>query len=110
LLERDLTDKEKKKSGEHHTAYEISLEGRGGDMDFTFYSCRRPETAWELLECLVNEIVSEKTTFDEWCDEIGENNDSISALETFEQCKKQTRQLKMVLDNLYHDFKYAEMD
>jgi hypothetical protein len=46
-----------------------------------------PSTA-DVLYCLASDASGAQGSFDEWCSNLGESNDSIKALETYRACQK----------------------
>ena len=61
-----------------------------------------PPTCEEVLICLHRDITT--STFDYWCGQLGYDNDSRKAHRTYRACKKQTRELRTFLGELWQEF------
>ena len=62
-----------------------------------------------VLDCLLSDSDALNYNFDGWCDNFGLNNDSITAKKTFNQYKKQGKELKRFLGGkLFNNLKDCE--
>lgn len=96
---------------EAHDIYKVTFYRDGRQATFRFYDSinntkansttdaeEREEQfeAYDILACLTK---YDTGTFDEFCREFGYNNDSISAIRTYNNCKKEYRKVY----KLWHD-------
>jgi hypothetical protein len=63
---------------------------KGKGLDFT-------PTAVEFLDCLLSDASGDLSSFENWCNEYGYDQDSRKALKTFKLIKNQTNKLKKFL-------------
>ena len=54
----------------------------------------------DVLNCLVLDAQSGSECFDDFCDNFGYNQDSIKASEIYNNCKKNAKKLKNIIDDL----------
>ena len=85
------------KKGEQRDIYEITLSNKSGSYTFDFGTsivnteAGKEPTAYDILSCL-DILYSE--SFEDFCYEFGFDDDSISALRTYEGWKEQSESLK----------------
>jgi uncharacterized protein YnzC (UPF0291/DUF896 family) len=82
--------------------WNIILQFQNRKMQLFFYSSRMPSTA-DVLSCVSFDASSfdSARNFEEWCSELGLNDDSIRAKNTYEEVEKQTAELKIFLGASY---------
>ena len=54
----------------------------------------------DVLNCLVLDFLASKDDFDCFCDNLGYDQDSIKASEIYNNCRKNTKKLKNIIDDL----------
>ena len=54
----------------------------------------------DVLNCLVLDYSVSRDNFDDFCANLGYNEDGIKASETYNNCRKNTKKLKKIIDNL----------
>ena len=102
----DLIDQVEVKSGDRLIGYankykcKISYKGRSGVFEFTdsvvnTTEGREPEIK-DVLYCLVMDYTSASETFQDFCDELGYDNDSIKSLNIFKACQKNSEKMKRI--------------
>ena len=88
------------------------LDTRYGFKQMTLYYSQGYGIQGEpTLESVLNCLISDSTcgeTFQEFCDNLGYDNDSRKAEKTFNTILKQTSKLKKLLDNNFNDFASCE--
>lgn len=84
---------------EHRNCYELDIR----DQVFQFGDSLRntkmgikPSLA-AIVNCLIFEMIDDDTTFHEFCDDYGYNNNSIKARRLYGRVKAQTRRVKLAL-------------
>jgi hypothetical protein len=60
-----------------------------------------PPEMLDVLDCLFMDARAKDETFESWCGEFGYDPDSISALKTFEACKKMGDELEYLFGSDY---------
>ena len=71
------------------------------------YGVEGEPTLESVLNCLISDSYC-GVTFQEFCDNLGYNNDSRKAEKTFKATLKQTSKLKKLLDNKFNDLASCE--
>ena len=88
------------------------LDTRYGFKQMTLYYSQGYGIQGEpTLESVLNCLISDSTcgeTFQEFCDNLGYDNDSRKAEKTFNTILKQTSKLKKLLDNNFNDLASCE--
>ena len=54
----------------------------------------------DVLNCLVLDYLVSKDDFDDFCANLGYDNDSIKSLNIYNYCRKNAKKLKKIIDNL----------
>lgn len=89
----------------HSDGWTCTFEYDGREMEVPFYMGKghngaRP-TKEEVLNALFLDAESTDSDFNDWCNELGYDNDSIRALETYNNCVKIADDLKHLLGSAY---------
>lgn len=106
-----ITDKQKKVWSSNHSKFSITIEYKTKAIELTYYSLEHPSLE-NVLACVVSDSITVyKRTFPEFCDEFGYDSDSINALNTFKQCRKQKKKLSILLgEELFKEFMECDFD
>ena len=87
----------------HHWQCELTYTDR---QMTTYYSQGsayvNPPTCKEVFICLSLNITT--CSFNDWCENLGCSTDSRQAYKTYRACKKQTRELRTFLGELWEEF------
>ena len=105
--------KDEWKSRNYTRAFDAAVRFKGREMSVRYFCGLRTEpTTMSLLECLQMDApcIDDGQTFDDWCEELGFNNDSIAHLKIYRQSVKQTRELKRLLGDYFERFMAIDFD
>ena len=92
------------------TKFDVELEFNGNIIEVEFSSANVPD-AMNVFYCVAIDARSASYTFDEFCAELGYNNDSIKDRRTYKACKKNSAKLLELLgEELFNKFMNCEMD
>jgi hypothetical protein len=61
-----------------------------------FKAVPKAPNAADVLYCLLSDGRASDQSFDDWCGDLGESNDSMKALATYQACCKTSKQLRSV--------------
>ena len=91
------------------SSYRVTLRynGRGMAVDFHCGQLAGAPTTVDVLTCLLLDasgIEAAGGSFEEWCSDLGMDDDSISNLKTFKACEAQTNALKELLGDDFDKF------
>ena len=105
--------KDEWKSSHYTRAFNAVLRFEGREMSVRYFcGLKAKTTTVSLLECLQMDArcIDDGQTFEEWCADLGFNDDSISHLKIYRQCVKQTRDLKRLLGDDFERFMSIDFD
>lgn len=108
-LDYDLQDKWQRES----TGWTCTLRYQGRQYTFDFWqgmAHTSEPTAHGTLECLLSDAQAGEQSFEDFCAELGYDNDSRKAEQIHRQCQKTTIALKRLLGSDYETFLYADRD
>lgn len=88
----------------------VTLRYRGRRLTTSFWtgSAHGEPTAAGVLACLLSDGGAVDETFDEWCANLGYDEDSRKALKTFKACQRAGKNVRKLLGDDYEDFVYLE--
>jgi hypothetical protein len=106
-LEREL--QEKQYCNNYFQVYQMIRQGRIKAVKnlnvphvmyvFNAISALAHPTSYDVLSCIRLDSSAEGQSFSQWCDEFGYDNDSISALNTYNACLDNAKKLRQALGN-----------
>lgn len=81
-----------------HWVITLIYQGRGITFCYTQGSAHknRPDK-WDVLACILNTSSFDFATFEDWCNGLGYDSDSIKAHKTYETCVEQGKQVMFLL-------------
>jgi hypothetical protein len=91
--------------------YKVVLRYQGRQLTTNFYmgsAHTKEPTAADVLYCLCSDAMSGRDSFEDFCSNLGCNDDSIKALNTWKQCQKMAAKLPRFLGEEYNTFVQAE--
>ena len=62
----------------------------------------------DVLQCLLTDAIAAEMSFDDWCGELGQDSDSIKALEVYHTCQKIGGKLRKAKIDITHERKRLE--
>ena len=88
---KELLRKNPKKTKENMILYKENIEKS---------SIVKPIKIDDILNCLVLDYSVSRDGFDDFCANLGYNEDSVKALEIYNNCRKNAKKLKNIIDDL----------
>lgn len=93
--------------------YRVTLEYKGRRMFLDFFmgqgNKKGPDAAG-VMSCLLSDSTAIDQTFEDWCADMGYDEDSRKAEKIYQECRKSGAKLKNFLREDYETFLYAEND
>jgi hypothetical protein len=114
-INQPMSKAEKKQWGESRVKWLITIEAENGEKHTIphFHADGRNPNEQDILHDLFYHAHSQvcDMTFKEWCDNCGQDDDSIKALRLYGECKKLARAFKrLCTPEMYKEFMECEND
>ena len=91
MIFKELLRKKKKKTKENMVIYKENIEN---------CSIVKPVKIDDVLNCLVLDYLVTRDNFDDFCANLGYNEDSIKAAEIYNNCRKNAKKIKNIINDL----------
>jgi hypothetical protein len=93
-----------------HWFVRLEMEGRTEHFDFWGAVGDQEIALGDLLDCLSGDALIGEGTFEDYCSDIGADEDSRRAYQTWEACRDAAQRLQVLFGDHYEEFLHFEQD
>lgn len=95
----------------HSHPWRVTLRRNGRQLTVDFYTgpaCYDDPTAADVLNCLVSDVQYGEVSFEEFCSDLGYEEDSRKAYAVWEKCRKLAPRVRRFLGGAFDEYADAE--